>query len=117
MGFITLAAAELEIAGLPEKRRKGLPAYPIPCLRIARLAVSDDAQGKGVGAELLRHALLIAMQMVDKVGCAGVLVDAKADAVAFYAKYGFEEVTAVAGALGDRPRPTSMFLPIGRIPA
>lgn len=114
---MTVAAAELEIAGLPEKLRKGLPSYPIPCLRIARLAVAADAQGKGVGAQLLRHVLLLAKRLVADLGCAGVLVDAKADAVSFYARYGFEQLVAVAGVLGDRPRPTSMFLPVGRIPS
>jgi GNAT superfamily N-acetyltransferase len=113
---VTIAAAELEIDGVPEKMRKGLPAYPIPCLRIARLAVAADAQGTGVGAQLLRHVLLLAKRLVEEIGCAGVLVDAKAEAVAFYAKYGFVELVAVTGALDERPRPTPMFLPMGSIP-
>lgn len=113
---MTVAAAELEIAGLPEHLRKGLPTYPIPCLRIARFAVAADAQGKGVGGQLLRHALLLAKRLVEDVGCMGVLVDAKADAVSFYAKYDFVPLVAVAGTLGEWPRPTPMFLPVARIP-
>lgn len=44
-------------------------------------------------------------------------VDAKPDAAAFYARFGFEGISVVAGALADRPLPVSMFLPIGTITA
>lgn len=113
---MTVAAAELEIDGLPKQMRKGLPAYPIPCLRIARLAVATDAQGKGVGAQLLRHVLVLAKRLVEQLGCAGVLVDAKAEAIAFYGKYGFVPLAPLTGTLDERPPPTPMFLPIAEIP-
>ncbi len=54
--------------------------------------------------------------MADRVGCIGVLVDAKPGAVGYYRQYGFEELEIVEGALGDRPPPTPMFLPLGAIP-
>ena len=97
-------------------RRKGLPAYPLPTLRIARLAVDSRAQGKGVGAELLKHALMLSKRMAQTVGCVGVVVDAKPDAIAFYTRYGFEAATTAVGGLGDRPQPTTMFLPLNLIP-
>jgi hypothetical protein len=68
------------------------------------------------GLPLLRHALLLAKRLVEDLGCAGVVVDAKADAIAFYGKYGFVPLVAVAGSLGDRPRPSPMFLPVATIP-
>lgn len=43
-------------------------------------------------------------------GCAGVVVDAKVDAVDFYAKYGFITVDAVEGQSDARPQPAAMFL-------
>lgn len=116
IGFVTLAAAEVEIAGLPASRRKGLPSYPLPALRIARLAVDARAQGRGVGAELLKHALIIARKTAESVGCIGVVVDAKADAVSFYERYGFEPVVSLSGGLGDRPEPAVLFLPMRLIP-
>jgi len=116
LGFVTVAAAEIEIAGLPLSRRKGLPAYPLPALRIARLAVDSRAQKRGVGAELLKHALVIAKATADAVGCVGVVVDAKPDAVAFYERYGFEQAMTVSGGLGERPEPTLLFLPLSLIP-
>ena len=116
LGFVTVAAAEVEIAGLPVSRRKGLPSYPLPALRIARLAVDSRAQGRGVGAELLKQALILARRTAEAVGCVGVVVDAKADAVAFYERYGFEPATAVRGGLGERPEPEILFLPLSLIP-
>lgn len=111
-----MAAAELEIATLPATRRKGLQAYPLPALRIARLAVDETVQGRGIGAELLKEALLLARRTAESVGCVGVIVDAKQDAVGFYERYGFESMSTVSGALGDRPQPTAMFLPLALVP-
>ena len=81
-------------------------------LRLARLGVDRPAQGQGLGVELLRFVLRLAVGMADDYGCVGVIVDAKPDAVAFYAKYGFVEVDAVEGRSDARPAPTPMFLSI-----
>src|SRR5947209_263895 len=49
-------------------------------------------------------------------GCVAVVVDAKPEAVAFYGRYGFSEFGVVAGELGDRPAPRTLFLELGAIP-
>jgi hypothetical protein len=59
----------------------------------------------------------LAREMADRVGCVGVVVDAKPDAVRFYERYGFEVIEVLEGTLADRPQPVSMFLPLGAIPA
>ena len=51
--------------------------------------------------------------MADDLGCVGIVVDAKPDAVEFYAKLGFFALDMVAGELGDRPQPLPMFLELG----
>lgn len=112
LGYATVAAAHLEIDGVPAAARRKLPAYPLPVLRLARLGVDASAQGQGIGLELLRVVLTLAAAMADDYGCVGVVVDAKPDAVPFYAKYGFEAVEAVEGASDARPAPTPMFLAI-----
>jgi len=61
--------------------------------------------------------LRLALQMAGDYGCAGVIVDAKPDAVAFYAKYGFLAVQPVEGGSDARPAPTPMFLSIRAIRA
>lgn len=116
LGFVTLAACTVEIDHLPAATRKGLPRYPLPALRIARLAVATDARGLGVGRLLLRFALQMARDMAGRVGCVGVLVDAKPEAVTYYARFGFEPFDVLEGGSGTRPRPQVMFLPLGAIP-
>jgi len=116
LGFATIAGGNIEIEDLPKTRRKKLPHYPLPILRLARLAVDQSAQGRGVGKLLLRAVFQITRDMAESVGCVGVVVDAKPDAVAFYERYGFEPFEVIEGALGSRPEPLPMFLPLGEIP-
>lgn len=110
LGYATVAAAHVEIEDLPPAIRRKLPRYPLPVLRLARLAVDQAARGQGVGLQLLRFVLRLARQMADEYGCVGVVVDAKPEAEAFYAKYGFVAVDAVEGRSDARPVPTPMFL-------
>lgn len=90
--------------------KKRLPDYPIPILRISRLAVDERCQGYGLGKRLLRMALELAVELRDRVGCAGVVVDAKPEAMDYYANFGFAPLETAAGELGDRPQPVPMFL-------
>lgn len=53
--------------------------------------------------------------MADDVGCVGVVVDAKPEAVAFYDRLGFVPLEVVAGELDDRPQPLPMFLELGQL--
>jgi GNAT superfamily N-acetyltransferase len=115
LGYATVSPAHIEIDGLPVGQRKKLPRYPLPVLRLARLAVDVTAQGQGVGTALLRFVLNLAMRMTDDYGCVGVLVDAKPDAMEFYARHGFVPTHAVVGQSDARPAPTPMFLAIKAI--
>lgn len=115
-GFATVTVSELTVEALPAAKRKKLPKYPLPVLRLARLAVARTEQGRGVGRELLRAVFLLAHRMADEYGCVGVVVDAKEGAVAFYAKLGFVPLEVERGQLGDRPEPQPMFLELGAIP-
>jgi predicted N-acetyltransferase YhbS len=116
LGFATVAAASIETSDLPSALRRKLPAYPLPVLRLARLAVGQQAQGKGVGQALLRFTFFLVHEMAGSVGCVGVIVDAKPDAVSFYSRYGFFRLEVESGQLRDRPEPTAMFLELGAIP-
>jgi len=116
VGFATVSASQIEVQDLPLAKTKRLPNYPLPVLRLARLAIHDDVQGSGVGSMLLRAVFVLAHQMARDYGCVGVLVDAKAEAVEYYKLFGFFELSTVRGELGDRPAPTIMFLELGAIP-
>jgi len=113
LGFATVSVGSLERRTLPSARmRRRLPGYPLPILRLARLAVDERAQGLGVGRALLRHVLDLALEQRDSLGCIGVVTDAKPDAVSFYARYGFEPLEGVReGALHGGATP--VFLPLG----
>jgi GNAT superfamily N-acetyltransferase len=117
-GFATVTASEVATAAaLSATKRKRLPRYPLPVLRLARLAVDERAKGQGIGSLLLRAVLVLARRMAHDFGCVGVVVDAKPDAVAFYEKLGFAPLEVAAGQLGDRPEPLPMFLEVGAVPA
>lgn len=55
--------------------------------------------------------------MAEDVGCVGVVVDAKPDAVTFYEKLGFVRLDVVVGelGLGERPPPLTMFLELDQL--
>ena len=118
LGYATVSASQIEIEDLPATRRKKLPAYPLPVLRLARLAVDERAQGMGIGKKLLCLVLEQALDMADRFGCVGVVVDAKPEAIEFYQKLGFELISEVLeGQLHNRPQPHPMFLPLKAIPS
>jgi len=117
LGFATVAPRHVDIENLPERTRKKLPRYPVPVLGLARLAVDNSAQSMGLGRQLLRFVLKLAVKMADDVGCAGVVVDAKPSAIDFYAKYGFAPFEQIEGQSEARPRPTAMWLPIQAVKA
>jgi predicted N-acetyltransferase YhbS len=115
LGFVTIAPGHLEIEDLPAEARAGLPRYPLPILRLARLAVGRAVQGRGVGSELLKFVLRLATRMADEFGCVGVVVDAKSGAQRFYIRYGFVAINAVQGQSDARPQPLPMFLSMRKI--
>ena len=116
LGFVTVSATQLEAGDLPEGVGRNLPRYPLPALRLSRLAVAEDATGRGIGIALLRFVFQLAHDMAGQLGCVGVVVDAKSAAVSFYGRLGFSELKITSGQLGDRPVATPMFLPLSRIP-
>jgi predicted GNAT family N-acyltransferase len=90
LGYYALSAATIELERLTDADRKGLPDYPIPAVRIGRLAGSVSVRGQGVGELLLQNAIKRVLQARSTLGVYAVVVEAKdAKAEAFYRKYGF----------------------------
>ena len=101
--YYTLASASIPITGLPDAVRKKLPRYPsLPAVRIGRLAVDQQFQGRGLGAALLADAL--ARVLAAPPVTYALLVDAKHDrAAAFYRHFGFIDLLNEA---------RTLFLPV-----
>lgn len=92
IGFYTLVVGEVAHAEAPERLVKGLARHPVPIMLLARLAVARDWQGKGIGAGLLRDAVLRTLQAADIAGIRALAVHAKDDAArAFYRRFDFVE--------------------------
>jgi GNAT superfamily N-acetyltransferase len=89
VGYYALAASEVTHAEAPGRIKRNMPD-PIPMMLLGRLAVDRSAQSQGLGAALLKDAVLRVVQAAHIVGIRGILVDAVDDnARAFYEKFGF----------------------------
>ena len=116
-GYATVAPGHIEIENLPAAQRKKLPRYPLPVLRLARLAVDEFFRGQGLGRQLLRFVLQLALRMAEEFGCIGAVVDAKPGAVTFYRQFGFLDLDVLDGQSPARPVATAMFLPVREVAA
>lgn len=92
IGFFTLSSFSIKFDEYPNVEGEKLPKYPIPCIKIARLAVNKKYQKQGYGKQLLKQAFLKILSVSDTVGIRLIVVDAKESAINFYTKYGFEQL-------------------------
>jgi GNAT superfamily N-acetyltransferase len=105
LGYYSLSAAQLLLTDLREADRKHLPNYPVPAIRMGRLAVSSSERGKGHGDHLLAHAVARCLGLREQLGVRVLLVDGLHEKAArFYRAYGFREATANSHTL---------YLPLG----
>ena len=92
LGFHTLVVGSVSPEQAPERVRKGLARHPIPLMVLARLAVSCEEQGKGLGSGLLKDAIQRTMAASEIAGIRALAVHAKdEEARSFYAHFGFVE--------------------------
>jgi GNAT superfamily N-acetyltransferase len=89
-GFYALTLAELETRHLPAAWRKKLPRR-IPGVRLGRLAIDREFQGKGFGGLLLVDALTRAQRTYAEAGGIGLFVDAiDQQGAGYYQRFGFD---------------------------
>jgi GNAT superfamily N-acetyltransferase len=90
VGFYTLTVGQVDFDTSPQRLTKGLAHHPVPIMLLARLAVSNKWQKRGVGAGLLKDAMRRTMQAADIAGIRALAVHAKDDAAwQFYAHFDF----------------------------
>lgn len=91
LGYYSLAAGNVQFDEGSERSRKGLARHPIPVILLARLAIDLGGQGEGLGAALLKDALIRAAGAAETIGARAVLVHARDErARAFYEHFEFE---------------------------
>lgn len=106
LGYYTLSAAQLLLTELQEPDRRRLPNYPVPAIRMGRLAVALSEQGKAHGDYLLAHAVARCLSLREQLGVRVLVVDAlHTKAARFYRHYGFRETSENA---------KTLYLPLGR---
>lgn len=91
VAFYSLAVGSVDPGAAPSRAMKGLARHPVPVMVLARLAVDNEHQGKGLGKALLKDALLRTVQAADIAGIRCLLVHAKDDdARRWYESWEFE---------------------------
>ncbi len=94
IGFYTLSTCHIEQKNDPLLLKRQSPHGYIPCVLLGRLAVDKKYAGKGIGSNLLLHAMKAVKKLSTEIGIAYIVVDAKDDtAKSFYQAYQFKELT------------------------
>lgn len=90
IGYYALAVGSVEQDDAPERVKKGLARHSVPIMLLARLAVDRHWQKRGIGAALMKDAMLRTRQAADIAGIRALMVHAKDDdARSFYQHFNF----------------------------
>jgi len=79
VGYYTLVVGQVDYDAAPQRLTKGLARHPVPIMLLARLAIATGRQGKGLGAGLLKDAMLRTLQAAEIAGIRAFAVHAKDD--------------------------------------
>jgi ribosomal protein S18 acetylase RimI-like enzyme len=94
LGYFTLSTITIEVSSWPGAP-KNLPRQPVSAVLLGRLAVSNQTQGRGIGAMLVAAARQIARETIARTGGLGMVVDAaNEELVDYYVRFGFRRVSA-----------------------
>ena len=91
VGYFSLTVGQADVLEVPERVRKGMGSYPIPVVILARLAVSLQDQGKGIGIGMLQEAIRRTVTIAEQAGVRALLTHPIDEAAShFYQRFGFE---------------------------
>jgi GNAT superfamily N-acetyltransferase len=91
VGYYSLVVGHADHRDAPTRVTQGMAQHPVPLMILARLAVDKAEQGRGLGAALLKDALIRSAKAADIAGIRALFVHAKDDeAAAFYAHFHFQ---------------------------
>lgn len=89
-GYYTLSCGQVVKDNFSRTQARHLRGYAAPVALLGKLAVTDEYAGKGLGTELLVHALRNAVELSKRIGIYAVEVNAKDGKRAFYERFGFD---------------------------
>jgi predicted N-acetyltransferase YhbS len=91
VGYHALTVASIDPADATSRARRGVARHQMPAVLLARLAVDVSVQRKGIGALLLRDAMIRTVAVSEEAGVRLMLVHALSDSArGFYLRFGFE---------------------------
>ncbi|EIC20753.1 GNAT family N-acetyltransferase [Thiorhodovibrio frisius] len=91
VAFYSLAVGSIDPLVAPARVLKGMARHPVPVMILARLAVDQHHQARGLGKAMLKDALMRTAQAADIAGIRCLLVHAKDDtARRWYEAWEFE---------------------------
>lgn len=91
VGYYSLTVGQIDTLAAPDRIRKGMGAYPIPVVILARLAVAIQDHGRGIGVGMLQDAIRRTMAIAEQAGVRALLTHPlDDDAARFYLRFGFE---------------------------
>lgn len=90
-GYFSLTVGQVDTMDASDRVRKGMGQYPVPVVILARLAVSLQCQGCGIGVGLLQDAIRRTLLIAEQAGIRAMLTHPMdEDAARFYTRFGFE---------------------------
>jgi len=85
LGYFAWRMAELSVESTPQRLRKGAGRFPQPIALLARLAVDETHEGRGLGAAMLVDVISRMLVLERALGCRGLLIHSENDdAKSFY---------------------------------
>ena len=79
VAYYAWAMASVAVADAPTRLHRGAGRYPQPVALLARLGVSVDHEGQGLGAALLQDVIARTADLGTEIGCRGLLVHAETE--------------------------------------
>lgn len=89
-GYFSLTVGQVDTVEAPERIRLGMGRFPLPVVILARLAVSRENHGRGLGVGMLQDAIRRTLVIAEQAGIRAILTHPiDEDAARFYTRFGF----------------------------
>jgi len=90
-GYYSLTVGQIDTLEAPARVRQGMGGYPIPVVILARMAVTRQDQGRGIGVGMLQDAIRRTLTIAEQAGVRALLTHPiDEEASRFYLRFGFE---------------------------